>query len=302
MRRLGRAARSPWFRRRWWERPTDAAAMGMSNAPYSPTNDAAHWPMPGQRFSVSLGTRVPLVPWRDGAQNRAPLRPGGQAKANPAVGRLACMYVSRARLSVIAAVSLLAAAILSLAVSRGDSALKMDRSAIHLLGRPPDVDFWQHFADFLAVPVIAAVLIASLVFGARRRILSRVGLFAAIAAVTLVISEHIVKPAVGERFFGQLSFPSGNVTAVCATAAAMWIALYPVLGKWGRGIAFGFGAVWTFLMSVSVVGAIWHTPLDCLGSVLLSLGVVAAGGAVFQPKQAPSPPMPAERLRVMGRV
>jgi hypothetical protein len=211
--------------------------------------------------------------------------------------------VTRSRLSVIAVVSLLATALLSLAVSRGSSGFQLDRNAIHLLGRPPDVDLWQHVAGLLAAPVIAVVVVASLVFGALRRILLRVVVFAGIAAAAFLISEHLIKPVVGERFFGQLSFPSGNVTAVCATALAMWIALYPVLGKWARGITFVFGVAWTFLIAVAVVGAIWHTPLDCIGSVLLSVGVVTAGAAFCQPKPAPSrAPAPAEALRVMGRV
>ncbi len=216
--------------------------------------------------------------------------------------RVALVFVSRSKLSVIAAVSLLATALLGLAVSRGFSALGLDRNAIHLLGRPPDVNAWEHVADFLAAPAIVAVLIASLVFGALRRILLRVGAFAGVAAAALVISEEIAKPVVGERFFDVLSFPSGNVTAVCATALAMWIALYPVLGKWARSITFVFGAAWTLLMSAAVVGAIWHTPLDCVGSILLSLGVVTAGAAILQPKPVPIPPAPAEPVRVMGRV
>ena len=36
-------------------------------------------------------------------------------------------------------------------------------------------------------------------------------------------------------------------------------------------------------MSLAVVGARWHTPLDAIGSVLLSVGVVTAGAAVFEP-------------------
>jgi hypothetical protein len=210
--------------------------------------------------------------------------------------------VSRSKLSVIAVVSLLATALLGLAVSRGFSALRLDRNVIHVLGRPPDVKAWADLADFLAAPVILAVVIASLLFGALRRIPLRVGVFAGFAAAAFVISEHIAKPVVGERFFGELSFPSGNVTAVCATALAMWIALYPVLGKWARSITFVFGAAWTVLMSAAVVGAIWHTPLDCVGSVLLSLGIVTAGAAVFQPKKAAPSPPPAEPVRVMGRV
>jgi hypothetical protein len=211
--------------------------------------------------------------------------------------------VRRSTLSAIAVVSLLATALLSLAVSRGSSGFELDRKAFLLLGRPPDVDLWKHVADLLAAPVIAIVVVASVVFGVLRRILLRVGVFAGIAAAAFLISEDLIKPLVGERFFGQLSFPSGNVTAVCATALAMWIALYPVLGKWARTIAFVFGVAWTGLMAAAVVGALWHTPLDCLGSVLLSLGVVTAGAAIYQPKPAPSGALaPAEPPQAMGRI
>jgi hypothetical protein len=212
--------------------------------------------------------------------------------------------VRRSTLSAIAVVSLLATALLSLAVSRGSSGFELDRKAFLLLGRPPDVDLWKHVADLLAAPVIAIVVVASVVFGVLRRILLRVGVFAGIAAAAFLISEDLIKPLVGERFFGQLSFPSGNVTSVCATALAMWIALYPVLGKWARTIAFVFGVAWTGLMAAAVVGALWHTPLDCLGSVLLSLGVVTAGAAIYQPKPAPSGALapPAEPPQAMGRI
>jgi hypothetical protein len=50
------------------------------------------------------------------------------------------------------------------------------------------------------------------------------------------------------------------------------------------------------------VGAIWHTPLDCVGSVLLSIGVVTAGAAIYQPKPVPTPPAPAEPVLVMEGV
>jgi hypothetical protein len=225
-----------------------------------------------------------------------------EARAKHVDRHVALLVVTRAKLWIVAVASLLAMALLSLAVSRGDSALMLDRNAIHLLGRPPDVALWKGVADYFAAPAIAVVLIASLIVGAFHRILLRVGVFAGFAAAAFVVSELIVKPAVGERFFGQLSFPSGNVTAVCATSVAMWIALYPVLGKWARSITFVFGVSWTVLMSAAVVGAIWHTPLDCVGAVLLSLGVVTAGAAIYQPKSARIRATRPEPVRVMEGV
>ena len=32
------------------------------------------------------------------------------------------------------------------------------------------------------------------------------------------------------------------------------------------------GGTWTFVTALAVVGALWHTPLDDLGSIALSIG------------------------------
>jgi hypothetical protein len=48
-------------------------------------------------------------------------------------------------------------------------------------------------------------------------------------------------------------------------------------------------------MSVVVVGALWHTPLDDVGSLFLSVGIVTAGAAILGPKKStPSPPAETE--------
>jgi hypothetical protein len=205
-------------------------------------------------------------------------------------------------LTVIALVSILATALLTFAVSRGFAAFRLERHTIHLLGHPPHVDRWGALADFLAVPVIAAVLIVSLLYGALRRVLLRVAVLAGFAFLALLIGEQVLKPLAQQRLHGALSFPSGNVTAVCATALAMWIALYPVLGKTARAITFVCGAGWTLLMSLAVVGAFWHTPLDCIGSVFLSVGVVTAGAALLPTRSPRRPAQPAEQARVLEGV
>ena len=84
---------------------------------------------------------------------------------------------------------------------------------------------------------------------------------------------------------------------------ALWIALYPVLGNSARVITFAIGAGWTLLMSVVVVGALWHTPLDDIGSVLFSVGFVTAGAAILEPKKStPAPPVETEPERVTAGV
>lgn len=203
--------------------------------------------------------------------------------------------MSRLRLTLIALVSLLATALLSLAVARGHSADGLEQHALRVFERAPGVDRWGKLADFLGAPVIGAVVLVCLVFGAFRGVLLRVVAGAAFAIMAIEVNERVVKPLVHERLQGALSFPSGHVTAVCATALAMWIALYPVLGQSARVLTFAIGAGWTLLMSVVVVGALWHTPLDDIGSVLLSVGVVTAGAAILGAKKStPAPPVETE--------
>jgi membrane-associated phospholipid phosphatase len=214
--------------------------------------------------------------------------------------------MSRFRLTVIALVSLFATALLSLAVSRGHSADGLEQHAIRVFERAPTLDSWGQLADFLATPAIGAVVLVCLVFGAFKGVLLRVVAGAASAIVAFEVSEHVVKPLVQERFQGALSFPSGHVTAVCATALAMWIALYPVLGQWARVVTFAIGAAWTLLMAVAVVGAFWHTPLDDIGSLLLSVGFVTAGAAILGPEKpkekTPAPPVETEAEPVTAGV
>jgi hypothetical protein len=205
-------------------------------------------------------------------------------------------------MTVIALVSLFITALLGLAVSRGYSASRLEWHAFRLLGRRGSVDHWSSLAGFLAAPVIVSLVVVSVIFGAVRHIALRVASFAGFAVVALMINEHVVKPAVQERFQTALSFPSGHVTAVCATALAMWIALYPALGRWARVTTFVLGSAWTSLMCVAVVGAFWHTPLDDLGSIFLSVGVVTAGAAILGPLPARREPVPVVPTRVLERV
>ncbi len=220
--------------------------------------------------------------------------------------------MSRVRLALIALVSLLATELLGIAVSRGFGAYGLEHHAVHLLGPPPradswgDVYRWIDIAELLAVPMIATVFVAGVVYGALQGVLLRVVVLAGFAAAAFLIGDQIAKPAVHSLLGGQLSFPSGNVVAVCATALAMWFALYPVLGNAARVITIAFGAAWTLLMSVAVVGAYWHRPLDCVGSILLSVGIVTEGAAIMTPAPSQAPPAEPEPepepVEVMGTV
>jgi membrane-associated phospholipid phosphatase len=210
--------------------------------------------------------------------------------------------VPRARLGVIALVCLYATAILASAVAHGRSPYGFEDPAIKWLGPPSAIRGWAHLAELLAAPTIIAVLVVSFGVGLARRAFVRVVFYAALAAWAVLISEQGIKPLVQRTYYGELTFPSGNVTAVSATALAMWLALGPLLGQRPRHVTLVLGAEWVLLMSLAVVGALWHTPLDAIGSVLLSVGVVTAGAAVFELAGTPGPREAMERdlLREQG--
>jgi len=210
--------------------------------------------------------------------------------------------VTRARLGVIALVCLYATAILASAVAHSRSPYGFEDPAIKWLGPPSAIRGWAHLAELLAAPTIIAVLVVSFGVGLARRAFVRVVFYAALAAWALLISEQVIKPLVQRTYYGELTFPSGNVTAVSATALAMWLALGPLLGRRPRHVTLVLGAEWVLLMSLAVVGALWHTPLDAIGSVLLSVGVVTAGAAVVEPARSPGPCEAMERdlLREQG--
>lgn len=190
--------------------------------------------------------------------------------------------VQRRTLAVIALVSLLSFALLAIVLAQGHGVYGFEGPLPRPLRWSASVDTWTEAANRFAAPAIGGVLIVAFAFGVWRRSVVRVAVYAGLAAVAFLMSELVAKPLVHETYQGNLTFPSGNVTAVCATAVAMWLALYPLLGRWARSVTFLLGAGWVLLISVAVVGAHWHTPVDALGSVLLSLGVIAAGGAVFE--------------------
>ncbi len=217
------------------------------------------------------------------------------------MGRIVLLSVPRAKLKVTALLCLLATALLAFAVAHTRAPFAFEEPALKWLGPPSARSTWADLADLLAAPAITAALALSLVLGSVRRAFLRVAVYVALAAAALIVSEHVAKPLVQRTIYGELTFPSGHVTAVCATALAMWLALYPLLGKWARNIALVLGVAWTLLISLAVVGAYWHTPLDAVGSILLSVGIVTAGAAVLEPAGTRGPFMGAGRARIGER-
>jgi hypothetical protein len=210
--------------------------------------------------------------------------------------------VRRSVLTAVALVSLLLFVLLAAHLAHGHGNDRFERPLLHALGSPATMDTWADLADLLAAPAIILVLVVAGAYGALRRSLVRVAVYAGFAVVALVLSERVAKPLVHETYHGLLTFPSGNVTAVCATALAMWLALHPLLGRAARIVTGALGLVWVLLMSVAVTGAQWHTAFDALGSILLSFGVVAAGGALYERRvrDEPTPPLRRELVGVGG--
>jgi membrane-associated phospholipid phosphatase len=206
--------------------------------------------------------------------------------------------MSRARLAIAALTCVFAITVLALAVAHGREPYGFEDPALNWLGPRSARNAWAHLAELLATPTIAVVLVLSLVTGLVRGALLRVVLYAALAAATLLINDHVIKPLVDRTYYGELSFPSGNVTAVSATALAMWLALGPRLRTWARWGVLVCGVVWTLLMSLAVVGAQWHTPLDAVGSVLLSVGILTGAAALFEPTENRGRPEVRDRDRV----
>ena len=175
-----------------------------------------------------------------------------------------------------------AGAALSLMVAHGTGPYGFEDPAIAWLGRPSALQEWGNWSNLLGNPAVTVVVIGCLALGAIRGAAVRVVLYGVLALAAFLINEHLAKPLVGRTYDGALTFPSGHVTAACATAFAMWLALFPVLKRHARIAAALLGLAWVGLISLAVVGAHWHTPLDAVGSVILSVGIVAAGGAVLE--------------------
>ena len=206
--------------------------------------------------------------WKGG--NATPLRPRSS------------LAVVRSKLTVTASVCLTMTALLALAVAHSRAPYSFEEPAIEWLGPPSANGGWADLANLLGAPVISAALVVSFALGYVRRAFLRIAVYGVLATAALLLNENVAKPLVQRTYNSELTFPSGHVTAVSATALAMWLALYPLLGKRLRSITLVLGVAWTLLISLAVVGAYWHTPLDAVGSIMLSVGIVTAGAAAYE--------------------
>ena len=190
-------------------------------------------------------------------------------------------------LSAVSVVCLGAFTLLALIVANGNGPYGLEDPVFRWAGAPSRTSAWANLSELLATPAICIVLVVCGVIGIVRRRFFRVVVYAAIAATAFLIGEHVAKPLVHRSYYEELTFPSGSVTAVSAVTLAMWLALSPVLGKPARWIGLAIGCAWTLLTAFAVVGALWHTPLDALGSMLLSIGIIAGGVAIYERLTSP---------------
>jgi membrane-associated phospholipid phosphatase len=137
----------------------------------------------------------------------------------------------------------------------------------------------------LASPVIlvVATLLAGVV-AVRHDRLRAVACVAGPAAVALLV-ELVIKPVVGRRFEGVLTYPSGNVADVAAVATAWSLA---VMSRLRPAVAI-VGAVVTAAMVYAVIGLRWHYPSDAVGGVVLGVAVVVFLDGVLHLRRGGAP-------------
>ena len=207
----------------------------------------------------------------------------------------------KVRLTITASICLLATAALAVAVAHESGPYGFEDPALNWLGRRSALHSWADLAELLTAPAVFAALVVALAVGWLKHAVWRILFYALLAVGALLMSEHVAKPLVQRTYYGELTFPSGSVTAVSATALALCFALGPRLGRRARHVALAIGVAWILLISLAVIGAHWHTPLDAVGSILLSVGIVTAGAAVFESTGTRGLPTGAGRARIGNR-
>ena len=138
----------------------------------------------------------------------------------------------------------------------------------------------RHFFDIAlrttTVPFVTTGLTAVVLLALVRRTARRGVVAAGAVVLAIAVADLVAKPLVDCTYYGALTFPSGHVTAVTATATALALSLWFSTGRVARVAWLVVLSAWVLFVSVAVVGAQWHTPLDSLGGILLGVGVVCA--------------------------
>lgn len=157
--------------------------------------------------------------------------------------------------------------------TRGPNGL--DRWGFSLL-EPSQSSLLVRITELGDLPVlVAGSVLAALVVVHRDRLRAASCLCGPALATVLV--EWVIKPLVGRRYLGVLTFPSGSVTTVAALSAA-WVLAVPA---WLRWVAVAAGSVVVVAMTVAVVALRWHYLSDALGGAAFGVGTVLAFDGVL---------------------
>ncbi len=140
----------------------------------------------------------------------------------------------------------------------------------------------------VSVWAVAVVAVGCVALAAARRHVR-----AAIAAVLVIaganLTTQILKHGLLERpdlgFGVHNSLPSGHVTVVASTVAALLIVVPPVV----RATVAGLGTFATGLTGLSTIVAGWHRPADVVAALLVCLGWCAIGVIVHGGTRGRSP-------------
>ena len=160
-----------------------------------------------------------------------------------------------------------AAAAIVIALRPGPNTL--DRWGFDWLAKSPDSALYLHTTDLGAAAVLAAgSVLAALVVVRRDRWRALACVAGPLGAALLV--EYVIKPTVGRRYLGVLSFPSGNVTDVASLSTAWAVAVPARI----RPFVVAVGVVVTAMMAIAVTGLRWHYPSDALAGAVLGAGTV----------------------------
>jgi membrane-associated phospholipid phosphatase len=145
----------------------------------------------------------------------------------------------------------------------------LDRWGFDLVAKSPNSAFFIHTTDLGSPAVlVGGCVVGALIVVRRDRVRAVACLLGPLMAAVLV--ELILKPLVGRRFEGVLTYPSGTVTDVTAVATA-WVVAVP---RRARPVVVTAGALAVALVALAVTGLRWHYPSDALGGIVLGVGTV----------------------------
>ena len=172
---------------------------------------------------------------------------------------------------------LLWSTVAALAIWRYPGPNELDRRGF--LAIPPAV----HSSFYIGITHLGSIVVliggstlAAVVVVGRDRWRAAACLAGPIAATVVV--EWVVKPLVGRRYVGELTFPSGSMTVVASLATAWALAVPRKL----LPFALTAGAIVVVLMGLAVVGLRWHYPSDTLVGASFGAGFVLTFDALLQ--------------------